>query len=96
MGFLGAHGGCRGIDGSYRINHATKTFLRHAALSGIPGGAASHFGDAQDQMTNKIAIFLGLIIIGGLIYDRMAHDWANTLFLARKMADLIEWMAFWR
>ena len=47
-------------------------------------------------MTNKIAIFLGLIIIGGLIYDRMAHDWANTLFLARKMADLIEWMAFWR
>jgi hypothetical protein len=23
-------------------------------------------------------------------------DWANSLFLARKFAELLEWVAFWR
>ena len=47
-------------------------------------------------MTNSVAIVLGLIILGALGVDAMVFDWANSLFLARKFFDLIEWMAFWR
>ena len=47
-------------------------------------------------MTNSIAIGLGTLILGGIVYDMMAHDSANLLFLARKFADLLEWLAFWR
>ena len=47
-------------------------------------------------MTNSITIFLGLLILAGLGYDYMFNDWNASLFLARKLADLIEWMAFWR
>lgn len=47
-------------------------------------------------MTTRLAIVLGLVIVGALIYDGVAHDSAGTLFLIRKLADLIEWIAFWR
>ncbi len=47
-------------------------------------------------MTNSIAIFLVLLILAGLGYDYIYNDWSASLFLARKMADMIEWMAFWR
>ncbi len=47
-------------------------------------------------MTNSAAIVLGLLILGALGLDAMLFDWTNSLFLARKLNDLIEWMAFWR
>jgi len=50
----------------------------------------------QTNMTNTSSIVLGLLILGALGLDAMLFDWSNTLFLSRKLADLIEWMAFWR
>ena len=47
-------------------------------------------------MTNKIAIILAVIIIGLLVFDWQEYGWSNSLFLARKFADLVEWVAFWR
>ncbi len=47
-------------------------------------------------MTNKIAIGIGLIVLGLLAFDAVAFGWSNTLFVLRKTADMIEWMAFWR
>ena len=60
-----------------------------------------HIGPRQqlrtrDQMTNQIAIGLGLLILGLLGLDAFLYDSAGLLFLLRKFADLIEWMAFWR
>jgi hypothetical protein len=47
-------------------------------------------------MTNKIAIVLAVIIVGLLVLDWQDYGWANSLFLARKFAELLEWVAFWR
>lgn len=47
-------------------------------------------------MNNQIAIALGLLILVFLGVDKVYNDWSMTLFLARKLADLIEWLAFWR
>jgi hypothetical protein len=46
-------------------------------------------------MTNRLAVILALLIAGGLALD-MAMGWGLGLFLARRFADLVEWMAFWR
>jgi hypothetical protein len=47
-------------------------------------------------MTNTIALWLVLIIAALLAIDYVQYDWANTLFLLRKLLALIEWVAFWR
>lgn len=47
-------------------------------------------------MTNQIALVLGALILIGLGIDWQVYDWSNTLFLARKFTDLLEWLAFWR
>jgi hypothetical protein len=47
-------------------------------------------------MTNQIAIGLGLLIVAGLGLDAVLYDSAGLLFLIRKLAELIEWLAFWR
>ena len=47
-------------------------------------------------MTNKIAIFLGILIIGFLAVDHYYYDWAMTTFLIRKLLALIEYLAIWR
>lgn len=47
-------------------------------------------------MTNQIAIGLGLLIIAGLGLDAFVYDGTSLLFLMRKLAELIEWLAFWR
>lgn len=61
--------------------------------SGIPGGT---FATAFHFMTNQIALILGAVILIGLGIDYYQFEWSNTLFLARKLAALIEWLAFWR
>ena len=47
-------------------------------------------------MTNPIAFVLGLIIVIGICVDIFMFDTANLLFLARKLAEFTEWLAFWR
>ena len=47
-------------------------------------------------MTDRIALALGLVILVILGIDWQVYDWAGTLFLARKLSVLIEWLAFWR
>ena len=47
-------------------------------------------------MTNRIALGLGLLIAAALAVDARLNGAQATLFLARKLLDLVEWMAFWR
>ena len=47
-------------------------------------------------MTNIIALWLVLLIAAFLAFDYFAYDWANIVFLLRKLLELIEWLAFWR
>ena len=47
-------------------------------------------------MTNRIAIGLGLFIVLLLIADFILQDGAGGLFLARKLTELIKFLAFWR
>lgn len=47
-------------------------------------------------MTNPIALILGLLIIALAALDLIFLGAQNTLFLGKRMFDLIEWMAFWR
>lgn len=47
-------------------------------------------------MTNRIAIFLALLIVIALVLDFTYQHGDGTLFLMRKLTALIEWMAFWR
>jgi hypothetical protein len=46
-------------------------------------------------MTNRIALVLAVLILA-LVAADLALDWGGTLFLARRFADLVEWLAFWR
>ena len=47
-------------------------------------------------MTNRIVI--AIVIVAALVFaaDALAFGGTLPVFLARKAADLIEWVAFWR
>ncbi|MFC3060311.1 hypothetical protein [Paenirhodobacter populi] len=47
-------------------------------------------------MTNPVAIGLALLLLLALALDGLANHWAATLFLAIKVTELIDWVAFWR
>ena len=47
-------------------------------------------------MTNLIALWLGALIALAFAMDYAVFDWANTVFLLRKLMAFIEWLAFWR
>ena len=47
-------------------------------------------------MTNRIAIPMGLLIVGAILIDLVLFDSQSLIFLSKKMFDLMEWMAFWR
>ncbi|WP_299145114.1 hypothetical protein [uncultured Tateyamaria sp.] len=47
-------------------------------------------------MTNSNAIFLGLLIIGAITVDVMLYGSEHLVFLGKKFAELLEWIAFWR
>lgn len=47
-------------------------------------------------MTNRIAFVLGLLIIGAIVVDYVYYGMEHIVFLAKKMTELIEWLAFWR
>lgn len=47
-------------------------------------------------MTNRIAIILGGLIIIALIIDAIIFGSDHLVFLGKRLAELIEWLAFWR
>jgi hypothetical protein len=47
-------------------------------------------------VTNRIAIFLGLILIAAFVADTMIFGNEHLIYLGKKLFDLIEWIAFWR
>lgn len=47
-------------------------------------------------MTNRIAIVLGLLLAAAIAIDYVLFGNQHFIFLAKKLANLIEWMAFWR
>ena len=48
------------------------------------------------QMTNRLALVIGLVLLILLASDAFFADWANSIYLGRKLVDLIEYLAFWR
>ena len=47
-------------------------------------------------MTNKLALWLGLVIIAAIVGDILLNSGAALLFLLRKLAVFIEYLSFWR
>ncbi|WP_255010882.1 hypothetical protein [Roseovarius sp. M141] len=47
-------------------------------------------------MTNPIAFWLFALIVLALFLDYWFQGQAGLIFLAGKLGDLIDWMAFWR
>lgn len=47
-------------------------------------------------MTNSVALVPGLLILGAIVLDLYVYGPAHMIFVGKKLADLIEWMAFWR
>ncbi len=47
-------------------------------------------------MTNGIAVFLGVLIIGFFALDHFVLHWEVPVFLMRKLTTFIEYLAFWR
>ena len=47
-------------------------------------------------LTNTIALWIGLVLVAGIIADFALNGGSATVFLVRKFLDLIEWVAFWR
>lgn len=47
-------------------------------------------------MTNPIALALAILIVGGIVVDVAFYGTDHLLFLSRKFAEFLEWIAFWR
>jgi hypothetical protein len=47
-------------------------------------------------VTNKAAIILAAVIILALVLDAVLNDSVATMFLLRKLFNLVEYIAFWR
>jgi hypothetical protein len=47
-------------------------------------------------VTNRIALVLGFFILLALVVDVILYGDTHLIFLAKKFAELIEWIAFWR
>ncbi len=47
-------------------------------------------------MTDRIALFLAMLILGLIALDVALNSAAVLTFLLRKLVDMIEYVAFWR
>lgn len=47
-------------------------------------------------MTDRIALWLGLVILAAIMADLALNSGSALFFLARKFLALVEWVAFWR
>lgn len=46
-------------------------------------------------MTNRLAIWIGLIVVAALATDIWLYGSEHLLFLGRKLFVLLDWLAFW-
>ena len=95
MGVLCAYGRCGGHDGtsgSLTSASVLSAYLQHAGTPKYLGRPAR----GRRQMTNRLAILLGALIIGAITWDVLRNDTAATVFMAQKGIELIEYLAFWR
>jgi hypothetical protein len=81
MGLLLPHGRCGWRDGTA------------FELTACPPGDGWHQGGA---LTDRIALGLGLFIVALIGADMLFNDSNALMFLLKKFADMVEWMAFWR
>lgn len=47
-------------------------------------------------MSNRTSFVLGLIIVGLILSDLYFYGSEHVVFLGKKLATLIDWMAIWR
>ena len=47
-------------------------------------------------MTNRIAIWLGALILGAILLDYALFGTEHLLFLGKKLYEFLDWLAFWR
>ncbi|WP_439155218.1 hypothetical protein [Yoonia sp.] len=47
-------------------------------------------------MTNAIALFLAVLILGFLALDHFVLNWDVPTFAMRRLIDLVDYVAFWR
>jgi hypothetical protein len=47
-------------------------------------------------MTNRIAMALAIIITAALVLDLWLQEGAASMFLVRKLTELVDFAAFWR
>ncbi|WP_170557496.1 hypothetical protein [Ruegeria atlantica] len=47
-------------------------------------------------MTNQIAIWLALLILGMFIADYALFGTEHLVFLGKKLYAFLDWLAFWR
>ncbi|MCB1337873.1 MAG: hypothetical protein KDK10_10645 [Maritimibacter sp.] len=47
-------------------------------------------------MTNRLAIFLAVIVLGIFLADRIYFGGQLPVLIGRKGLAFIEWLAFWR
>ncbi|MGR3805544.1 hypothetical protein [Marinibacterium profundimaris] len=47
-------------------------------------------------MTDRLALFLGIVIVSAVTADVAFYGTEHIVFLGKKLYNLIEWMAFWR
>ncbi|WP_205520470.1 hypothetical protein [Tropicibacter sp. Alg240-R139] len=47
-------------------------------------------------MTNQIAVWLGVFILGALMLDITFFGTEHIYFLGKKFFTFLEWLAFWR
>jgi hypothetical protein len=47
-------------------------------------------------MPDRIALLLGDLIVATLLMDLVVLQSGSTLFLLRKLAEIVEYLAFWR
>lgn len=63
------------------------------------GGSRSNRGPPaaprRAVLTNRLAVWIGLILLASIIADFALNGGAASIFLARKFLDLIEWVDFW-
>ena len=50
----------------------------------------------QGSMTNRLALWLGLLIVGVFALDALVLHWGASTAVMRLLIDLIRWLAFWR
>ena len=56
------------------------------------GGSSSNGG----VVTDRIALVLGLLIVGLVGLDVFLNDGASLIFLARKLLSLMDYLRFWK